>query len=69
MIGYADEVGSGFEKIKNACNDYLIQSQLLKISVSVYKSFLIDRLFFIILSIEKTRRYDIIIQRQIVIYI
>ena len=45
MIGYADEVGSGFEKIKNACNDYLIQSLLLKISVSVYKSFLIDRLF------------------------
>ena len=43
----------------------LIQSLLLKISVSVYKSFLIDRHFFIILSIEKTRRYDIIIQRQI----
>jgi len=47
----------------------LIQSLLLKISVSVYKSFLIDRHFFIILSIEKTRRYDIIIQRQIEIYI
>mgnify|MGYP007123754255 FL=1 len=47
----------------------LIQSLLLKISVSVYKSFLIDRLFFIILSIEKTSRYDIIIQRQIGIYI
>ena len=38
-------------------------------SVSVYKSFLKDRHFFIILSIEKTRRYDIIIQRQIGIYI
>ena len=38
-------------------------------SVSVYKSFLIDRHFFIILSIEKPRRYDIIIQRQIGIYI
>ena len=38
-------------------------------NASVYKSFLKDRHFFIILSIEKTRRYDIIIQRQIGIYI
>ncbi len=30
MIGYADEVGSGFEKIKNACNDYFNSKPIIE---------------------------------------
>lgn len=30
MIGYADEVGSGFEKIKNACDDYFNSKPIIE---------------------------------------
>ena len=30
MIGYADEVGAWFEKIKNACNDYFNSKPIIE---------------------------------------
>lgn len=30
MIGYADEVGSGFEKIKNICEEFLKSKPMIE---------------------------------------